>query len=133
MTSRASLAVYKPRELSDVAVGNDKTLVTDTEEIGLEVEVVAIEYTATAGVGTRAVDVVVANAGGQELFRIVAILANTASQVLSAYVYPGSGDGEFPPFVFRPGFTIQVVDTTDTDVLDTCKVWAYFAGTERIG
>lgn len=123
---------YRPRQLTDVAVGNDKTLTTDTEDIGLAIEVLALKVTATATVGTRAIDVVVTD-GTNEVMRLVAVLANTADDVLLAYLYPGSGDGELPPFTFRPGWTIQVVDTADTDVLDKIEVFAYFAGTERIG
>ncbi len=127
---------YVGRQLADVAVGNDKTLVTDTEPIGLVLEVLAITYTATATVGTRAIDVVVLDDGDVELFRLTDVVGPTgptAGLTESAYIYPGSGDGEIPPFVFRPGFKIQVVDTADDDVLDTCVVTAYFAGQGRIG
>lgn len=127
------MTVYRPRELTDVAVGNDKTLTVDTEDIGTTIEVLALKITATDTVGTRAFDVVVLNANGDEVVRLVDVLSNTADDVLLAYLYPGSSDGELPPLTFRPGWQIQVVDTTDTDVLDTAEVFAYFAGTERIG
>lgn len=122
---------YRPRQLTDVAVGNDKTLTVDTEDIGTAIEVLALKVTATATVGTRAIDVVVTD-GTNEVMRLVAVLANTADDVLLAYLFKGSSP-ELPPFTFRPGWTIQVVDTADTDVLDTIEVYAYFAGTERIG
>ncbi len=124
---------YRPRELVDVAVGNDKTLTADTESIGTALEVVAIKTTATVSVGTRAFDVVVKDAAGQEVVRLVDVLSNTASDVFRAYLYPGSADGELPPLVFRPGWQLQVVDTADIDVLDTAEVFAYFEGTEVIG
>lgn len=125
---------YFPRELIDLAVGNDKTLVTDSERIGLVIESIAITYTATAGVGTRAIDAVLLNENDVELQRLVGILDNTASQVKFQYLFPGAGAGfEFAPFVLRPGFKIQIVDTADIDVLDTCAVVAYFAGTEVAG
>ncbi len=125
------MTAYKPRQLTDVAVGNDKTLTLDTEDIGSKIEVLALKITATATVGTRAFDVVVTD-GVNEVMRLVDVLSNTASDVLLAYLFEGSTP-ELPPFTFRPGWTIQVVDTTDTDALDTAEVFAYFAGTERIG
>ncbi len=124
---------YRPRELSDVAVGNDKTLTADTEAIGTVLEVLAFTYTATSDAGTRSVDVVIYNAAGQELVRLVDVIEPTLSQVVSAYIYPGSGDGELPPFVFRPGWEIQVVDEADIEPTDTLEVWAYFEGTDVIG
>lgn len=121
------------RELVDVAVGNDKTLTTDTETIGLKLEVIAITYFATSGIATRTMDVVLKAPGGVELQRLVAVLSPTADDELSAYIYPGSGDGEFAPFVLRPLSEIQVVDTTDFDVLDKIEVRAYFEGTGLLG
>lgn len=123
----------KLRELSDVAVGNDKTLVTDTELIGNRIEIIVVKTTATATVGTRSVDLVLLTDGDVELARLVDIADNAASAVQTDYIYPGSADGELPPFVLRPGFKIQAVDTADIDVLDTIELTVYMEGTDRIG
>lgn len=121
------------RELTNVALGNDKTLTTDTERIGLTLEILAFTIAATSNAGTRSIDVVLKNESGQELARLVAVKTAAADATVSGYIYVGSGDGELPPFVLRPGFQLQVVDTADIDVLDTLSVFAYFAGTEVIG
>lgn len=123
----------KLRQLSDVAVGNDKTLATDTELIGNRIEIIVVKTTATATVGTRSVDLILLTDGDVELARLVDIADNTASAVQTDYIYPGSSDGELPPFVLRPGFKIQAVDTADVDVLDTIELTVYMEGTDRIG
>ncbi len=121
------------RELADAAVGNDKAL-TYTEEIGLKLEIIRVDVTTTATVGNRSLDVVIEDDGAVELARITLAATVPASQTNDLqFVYPGSADGELPPFVFRPDYVLRVVDTADIDVLDTVAVRAFFEGTGRVG
>ena len=114
------------RELADVAVGIDKVL-PNADAVPMEIEIIHIVVTATATVGTRTVDVEIRDAADVVLASIT--LGNvTASQTITFRVYPGSGDGELPPFMLRTGFDLHVEDTAAIDVLDTIAVRAFLRG-----
>jgi hypothetical protein len=124
---------YIPRELADAAVGNNKAL-SSTENVGLLLEILRVDVTTTATVGNRSIDVVIEDDGAVELARITLTPVIAASQTnVVSYIYPGSADGELPPFVFRPGYVLRTLDTNAVDVLDTVAVRAFFAGQGPIG
>jgi hypothetical protein len=123
----------KLRELSDVTVGNDKTVATDTEPIGNRIEIVVVKTIATSTAGTRSVDLVLLTDEDVELARLADIADNTQGTTQTDYIYSGSADGELPPIVLRPGYKIQAVDTADIDVLDTIELTVHMEGTDRIG
>lgn len=119
-------------ELADAAVGNDKTLI-NTTAVGLKVEIIKVSTTTTSSVGSRSIDVVIQDDAAVELARITLTPTIPADQTdVTEYVYPGSADGELPPFVLRPNFRVQVVDTANIDVLDTVAVRMFVEGTNRV-
>jgi len=122
------------RELSDVAVGDDKTLTVPVAEgIALRLDVLRVDLTATATVGNRSIDVVLSTDGAKEIDRITLTPVVAASGTGAWNVFVGSADGEILRMWMKGGFTIQVVDTAAIDVLDTLEVIGYFEGSDKLG
>lgn len=115
------------RELADAAVGNDKVL-TNAESLGMDIEIIQVDVTTTATGGNRQIDVEIRDDADVVLASIT--LANVAASQTNVLfnIYPGSGDGELPPFSLRSGFDLHVVDGADLDVLDTIAVRAFMRG-----
>lgn len=115
------------RELADAAVGNSKVL-TNADNVALNAEIIRIELTTTATVGSRSVSVEIRD-GSDVVLAAVALTPNVvASSSQVWYLFPGSTDGELPPFALRPSFDIRVYDTAGIDAADTLEVRAFMQG-----
>ncbi len=110
-------------EQADLGVGNDKTL-TQPLSVVTDIRALHIEYTATATVGTRQVDVVVEDASQVELARVALTPTVTASQTVIFRLYEGAADGEIP-FPLHPGHALVVQDSAGIEAGDTCAVRAF--------
>ncbi len=115
------------RELVDAAVGNDKA-VANAESLPMDLEILQIDVTTTATGGTRDIDVEIRDDSAVVLAAIVLAGVAPAQSNVIFNIYPGSSDGELPPFALRQGFDLHVVDPANLDVLDTYAVRAFVRG-----
>lgn len=115
------------RELADAAVGIDKVL-TNAELVAMDIEIIQVDVTTTATAGNRSIDVEIRDDADVVLASITLTDVAASQTNVLFNIYPGSGDGELPPFALRAEFDLHFVDSAAIDVLDTIAVRAFMRG-----